>query len=389
MARKRALNGSGTQPRLRSDGRWEGRIKIGIDPGTGKPITKYVYAKTAEDCRKQIAEVVAEVDKGTYQEPERMKLQEWLKTWYDEYCMGIKDSTRKTYETQLRVHIIPSLGAIRLCNLRTPDIQKFINDLCRGTKKAAPVSAKTAKNNFGILHRALEQAVKVGYLKSNPANGCNLPRIKKAEIQPMDDGAIRRFLERIKGDRIERLLIVDLFTGLRKSELLGLTWNCIDFEKGAIRVYRQLQFLNGKYTFSTLKNDKPRTLFPPEFVMKALKEQKRAQMEQQLKVGVMWSNTEGFVFTNEIGGHLLHQTVYKQFKRIAKEINMPSLRFHDLRHSYAVTALKHGDNVKNVQENLGHATAAFTLNTYGHATEEMKRESAMRMDAAIADIINA
>ena len=93
-----------------------------------------------------------------------------------------------------------------------------------------------------------------------------------------------------------------------------------------------------------------------------------------------------FHFTNEVGRHILHQTLYKQFKQIAEKIGSPNMRFHDLRHSFAVASLKHGDDVKTVQENLGHATAAFTLDVYGHATDEMKRASGKRMDAAIQQI---
>lgn len=387
MPRKRAVNGSGLQPRKRSDGRWECSVTIGIDPGTGKTISKYIYGKNAEECSKKQRAIAAEIDAGSYHEPPKMLLKEWLGIWYNEYCINVKKSTKKAYETQLRVHIVPLLGAIRLRDLQAHHIQQFINTLSKGGKKVSPVSAKTVKDNFGTLHRALQQAVMVGYLKSNPADGCTLPRSKKPEIKPLNDADIRRFLAAIHGHKNERAFIVDLFTGLRKSELIGLTWDCIDFEAGTVRVYRQLQLLSGEYSFHSLKNDRPRTLYPTKFVMNALREQKRAQAELRLKAGAVWSNPDNFVFTDETGKHLLHQTLYKQFKRIVRELGLPAARFHDLRHSYAVAALKYGDDVKTVQENLGHATAAFTLDVYGHATDEMKRASSLRMDAAIESIL--
>lgn len=387
MPRKRAPKGSGLQPRLRADGRWECRFKVRIDPGTGKTIYKTVYAKTAAECAKKLRSATAAIDENTYIEPQRMPVKDWLGIWLNEYTGGIKPGTLKTYETQIRVHIVPALGAIRLSELQAHDIQTFLNHLHNGYGDTSGVSAKTVKNNFGVLHRALEQAVKVGYLRVNPADSCILPRVEKREIKPFDDEAIKKFLIAIQGHANEQLFLVDIFSGLRKSELLGLTWDCVNFERGTIRIYRQLLFLKGKYFFAPLKNDKPRQLTPSKYVMNALLIQRQTQLARQLKAGQLWRNKDNFVFTDEIGEHLKHQTVYKQYKSIVKRIGFPEARFHDMRHTYAVKALKNGDDVKTVQDNLGHATAAFTLDQYGHATEQMKRESAARMDAAIEDIL--
>lgn len=107
MPRKRAVNGSGLQPRKRADGRWECRVNMGIDPGTGKMIVKYIYGKSAEECSKKQRTIAAAIDVGSYHEPPKMLLKEWLGIWYNEYCINVKESTKKAYETQLRVHIIP------------------------------------------------------------------------------------------------------------------------------------------------------------------------------------------------------------------------------------------------------------------------------------------
>lgn len=387
MPRKRATNGSGLQPRQRKDGRWEARFKTGIDPGTGKPVYKTVYGNTSDECARKLRAAVAAVDDHTYSEPQKMLLREWLEIWMSEYTAGVKPGTLKTYETQIRVHIVPLLGGLRLSEIRAHDVQTFINRLQKGYKGASPVSAKTIKNNYGVLHRALEQAVRIGYLRSNPADGCILPRIEGKELKPFDDNDAVKFMEALKGHRNERLFLCDLFTGMRKSELLGLTWDCIDFEAGTIRIYRQLLYLKGEYFFSSLKNDKPRILMPSKYVMNLLREQRKAQAELRMKAGSTWQNEQGFVFTDEVGGHLHHSCVYKQFKAIAKEIGLPDARFHDMRHSYAVAALRGGDDVKTVQESLGHATAAFTLDKYGHVTRQMQRESSARMDAHIESLL--
>ena len=116
--------------------------------------------------------------------------------------------------------------------------------------------------------------------------------------------------------------------------------------------------------------------------MALLKQHKSEQAKQRLKVGKLWGDT-ALVFTDEIGRPLTKATVYRAFKKAAAEIGRPDARFHDLRHSYAVAAIRSGDDIKTVQGNLGHATAAFTLDVYGHVTEQMKQESAARMDAYI------
>lgn len=133
---------------------------------------------------------------------------------------------------------------------------------------------------------------------------------------------------------------------------------------------------------TSLKNDKPRIITPAQFVMKTLQEQRRLQAEWRLLAGPAWQEGN-FVFTNQLGGHLRKQTVYNRFKSIARSIGIPEARFHDLRHTYAVTSLQAGDDVKTVQENLGHHTAAFTLDVYGHVTDQMKKDSAARMDTFI------
>ena len=144
--------------------------------------------------------------------------------------------------------------------------------------------------------------------------------------------------------------------------------------------------MEGQYIFTTPKSGKARTIIPAPTVMAVLKKQRTQQLEKKLLVGNLWNNKEDFVFTTDTGEHLARQTVYKQFKNLAASIGLPSARFHDLRHSYAVSALIAGDDIKTVQENLGRHAASFTLDVYGHVTETMKKRSADRMEAFIKSV---
>lgn len=381
MPRGRAANGSGLQPRLRSDGRWECRFQTGINPGTGKAVYKYIYGKTAEDCAKKLRAAVAAIDAGTYIEPERMPLKKWLGIWIDDYCLDTKERTRNTYQSSIDTHIVPRLGAVPLCELQPHQVQKFINGLAEGEK---PLSPKSIKNVHGVLHRALEKAVQVRYIRDNPADSCSLPRIDKKEIDFIAGDELAAFMKAIKGHKFERMFSLAVFTGMRQGEILGLCWDAIDLRRGTIKVKRQLQLIKGEYKLVVTKNSKPRTISPAAYVLDLLKAQQKAQLEQKLKAGPMWDNPEGYVFTDEVGAHVARNTLYMNFKRVLKEAGLPeTLRFHDLRHSYAVFALENGDSIKEVQEALGHYSSSFTLDTYAHVSEDALKLSAERKDAAI------
>ena len=364
MAKRNAAGaGSIRKKTVLRDGReytyWEARLTVGVDPGTGKQIRRSFSGASQREVREKMQAAAVAVNDSTY------------------------PLTRSTYKNKVESTIKPTLGAVKLQALKAPQIQKMLNDLHRGTSGRKPLSAKTVKDIYGILHRALGQAVEVGYLRINPSDACKLPRVERQEIRPLDEAQTAAFLNAIHGQPFERLFIVDLLTGLRQGELLGLRWKDVDFDAGTVTVAQQLlksKEKGGTYFFGSLKNDKTRLLTPASSVMKALREQRRVQTEWRLKAGEFWEDS-GLVFTDELGHHLSHVTVRKHFKKAVESIGIPEARFHDLRHSFAVNSLQAGDNPKTVQENLGHATAAFTLDVYAHATERMKRDSANRMEA--------
>ena len=408
----RAASGSGSI-RQRADGSWEARFVAGHDPGTGKPIRKSVYAKTQKEARQRLAQAVAAVDNKSYREPCKMTLGEWLDIWVDTYLTDVKPRTLKIYQDDIRLHIKPYLAAVKLDELDTHTVQRFFNTLLKSGKRIpkrdkdgkivkkggktvyenAPLSAKTVKNVHGVLHGALRQAVVNRYIPINPADGdfCKLPKIQKQEIKPLDEVQIADFLKSIQGNRFEDLFLVTLFTGLRQGEVLGLTWDCIDFDNGTLLINKQMQLHQEQgikaYQLVPTKNSKSRSITAAPFVMAHLKRRKIAQAQDRLKAGPLWENNN-LVFTDELGHHLTKPTIYRAFKKAVADIGRPDARFHDLRHSYGVAAIRSGDDIKTVQGNLGHATAAFTLDVYGHVTDQMKQESASRMEAFIKSVSN-
>lgn len=171
-------------------------------------------------------------------EPSRSTLGNWLDVWLREYTPNLKPHTLRAYEGHIRIQIKPALGATKLSALSTHQIQMLYNQLGKGNENSTPISAKTIKNVHGVMHKALKQAVEMGFIKFNPSDACRLPRIEKPNIKPLEDMELKRFMDSIKGHKYETIFLVALFTGMRLGELIGLTWDCIDFENGTIKIYR-------------------------------------------------------------------------------------------------------------------------------------------------------
>lgn len=377
---KKAASGSGSI-RKRADGRWEAIVTIGTDPGTGKPIRRSVYASTQTEVRKKMTEIIRAVDSGTYQSPDKTTVEQWLNTWLDTFCkVKVKPLTFSSYQAAIKNHIIPSIGAVKLQALRGVHIQKLYNSMISGGK-----SPKTVKNISAILHKALSIAVKQGLILANPCDAAELPRVTQKEIKPLTDGEIPKFISAIENHPFRNAYALCLFAGLREAECLGLSWDQVDFEKKRITISQQLQRVRAKgggyYIADSTKGGRPRSIEPPEVAFKYLRAERVKQIENQLLAGEVWNNEWNLVFTDATGKHLATHTFYKHFKAIAESIGRPDARPHDLRHTAATVAIASGADIKSVQDLMGHATAAFTLNVYAHTSDQMKKDTAARMQS--------
>lgn len=369
---------------------WEARYTAGFDPKTGKQRQRSISGKTQREVAQKLRQVTAEIDLGTWKEPCELTVSQWLDLWLKDYLLpGAKKRTADSYRSIVENHLKPAFGAIRLADLPPYMVQQFYNGLRVPTKKGVePLSAKTIRNINGVLHECMQQAVELGYIKANPTTPCKLPKVEKPEIKPLNSEEISRFLKAIRGHAFEAVYLVALFTGMRQGEVLGLTWDCIHFDQGTITINKQLQRErgSGRYHLVTTKNSKARYITPAPTVMRVLDAQRVWQEGWKETVGPAWEDRSGLVFTNELGHNLSPQTVYLHFKKFAREIGCPDARFHDLRHSYAVAAIRSGDDIKTVQETLGHHSAAFTLDIYAHVTAEMRQASSTRMEQFIQGV---
>lgn len=375
---------------------WEGRLSLGFG-ADGKRKIKSFSGATQREVRDAMDAALHELrEEGHLFEPTKMSVKAWLELWLAEYQGDKKYGTTRGYKSACNTHIIPVLGNSRLADLRTPQIQKFYNDLLRGGK-----SPKTVRNIHGVIIKALNTAVDIGYLRTNPAAKVTLPKVQKKEMHVLSDEQAKAFVKAAEQDSYGNLLKTILFVGLREAEAIGLTWDCIDLNAGTLKVNKQLQkrpVSDGGFTFVSPKNGKTRIvrLSPPAIA--ALKARRAEQAKDKLLVGDRWRGewkndldkgkaVQG-VFTNSFGEHLHPQTVYNHYKAIANAIGAPDTRVHDLRHTYATQALQSGVDIKTLSANLGHADVAFTLSVYGHVSEQMEADAAAKMGTYWDHLLN-
>ncbi|WP_455582851.1 tyrosine-type recombinase/integrase [Dysosmobacter sp.] len=381
MAKRRA-NGDGSI-RKRSDGRWEGRYTVGRDPATGKAIYKNVLGKTQAETKQKLKaamEASAEID---YQKCRDYTVETWVTTWLENYAkLNVRPSSYLSYQGFLKNHIKPQLGSIPLGKLTSPDLQRFCKTLLESGRiqrteaknKPRGLAPKTVRIIHQMLASALEKAAEQKMIAKNPARNCALPKLEHREMRTLTAAQLGAFFREAKDSGVYELYYLDLATGLRRGELLGLKWGDIDMEKGIARIQRAISRQSGKVVEAPLKTKNAyRTLPLSADAVGVLKEQKR-------KVN---GNSE-FVFPAPTGGPMSPDSVLHMLQRVLKRAGLPRIRFHDLRHTFATLALQNGVDVKTVSGMLGHYSAGFTLDTYAHVTTDAQRKAANTMGAVLS-----
>ena len=370
--------------RKRGKGSYSVVVSLGRDPVTGK--YKYLWTSVRgakRDAEKRLAELIHRVDAGALIKPSKTTVADYLRRWLEEYVKpNLSPRSFERYESIVRVHLIPELGALPLTQLKPEHLQKHY-----ALKLRSGLSARSVRYQHVVLHRALETAMKWGLVIRNAADGVYAPRARQGEMQTWDEYEVGRFLEVAKGSPYYALFHTALFTGMRRSELLALQWRDIDFHQ--IHVSRSLhQLRDGTYVFAQPKSAKSRrtiALSPSSIVV--LKDHKDRQEGIRTMLGVPLKG-EDLVFSTPEGKPLRPNTVSRAWAAVASRAGVRVIRFHDARHTHASLMLKQGVHPKIVQERLGHASVQITLDTYSHVAPGLQEAAAESFDKLVSPKYN-
>lgn len=378
---KRRPSGDG-MVRQKKKGQWEGRIVVGHKEN-GSPIFRYVYAKTQKELLQKLHQKIDEYKNTELTEESSMTLGEWLDKWLSDFLPGtIRQSTLDGYRRNANNYIKPNLGDAKLAFITTNDIQKMYNKLKKnGRIRRHPdygneLADTTVIKIHTTLHSAMEAAVKNHLIQKNPTDGTKLPKKKQTPLRILSDADLDTLMKAIEDNEIwGDFFYTEITTGLRRGEICGLKWTDFDGENNTVHINRTIHMQKGGkiYEGEPKTGKGKRKIILPQSTADMLK--KRARISE-------WIFHDIYDPTKPVKP----SSAYYRMKIILKKAGLPSIRFHDLRHTFATHALVSGVDVKTLSEILGHTKPSFTLDTYTHVTNDMKKRASKIVGSFIEDI---
>ncbi|MEZ5343562.1 MAG: site-specific integrase, partial [Acidimicrobiales bacterium] len=310
---------------------------------------------------------------GTSRQTVAVFLEAWLR---DVVKPHLRPKTYRTYADQVRLHIVPAVGHVRLDRLSSQQVQRFLTAM-----QESGLSASTVNQTRRTLRTALAQARRWRLILENPVD-----HVRVAAPESGRTGGILRpaeaqsLLDAAADDRLQALYVVSLALGLRQGEALGLTWSDVDLDKGQLTIRKQLQRVDGVLQRVEPKTRRSRrTIALPTFAVIALRQHRTRQLEERLQVGPAWPDND-LVFTTSVGTPVSARNVLRSFKRHLRSAGLPDIRWHDLRHTTASFLAMQGVHQRTAMEILGHSTTAMTTEIYTHVMPEWQRDAASRMN---------
>ena len=352
-------------------------VTEGKDPKTGQ--RKRVWHRGHDlkrDAQAALTELLAAQQSGTYVAPNRKTLGEFLSEWVETRKDSIEATTAENYRHQLSYVLDHEISTRKLQELNPMQLSVLYAELSENGQKRGPggLSAKSVRNVHGVISKALGDAVKWGQLARNPATHAELPKHRRREMKTWTADQVKTFLQAEKDEPEFALWVLATHTGMRRGELLGLRWDSVADNR--LSITQTLVTVDGQ---PTLKEPKTaagrRSIELDEYTAGVLKAHRAAQARERFRAGSAYQD-HGLVFCREDGTPEKPDRITRLFASRAKAVGLPSIRFHDLRHSFASLALTSGVHPKIVSERLGHSQISQTLDTYSHVTPQMDRDVA-------------
>lgn len=359
--------------RKRSDGRWEGRIIVGHKED-GKPIFRSVFAKTQKELMDKLHRSIETFRGVELTENANLTLGAWLDKWLEERMrFTIRESTLDGYRRLVKNYIKPHLGDKKIGSVTTADIQKMYNWLRENGRvnehyeKGNALSDSSVRGIHMMLHEAMDAAVQERIIVKNPTDGTVIPKANYAPKNILTEAQLQKFLDVVRQDAVwSDFFYTELTTGMRRGEICGLRWQDFDEKTGRLQIRRAVTGKKGGgVKVGETKTEKgTRTIQLPPSTVEILKARKKKSYSD-------------WIFHNPTVPELplSPQTAYRRMKTLLRYAELPSIRFHDLRHTFATHALTSGVDAKTLSGILGHTNASFTLDTYTHVTTEMQKKA--------------
>jgi integrase len=342
------------------------------DPQTGERQRQRISTKLTKKtlAEEALRDVLSKMERGEYVQPSKETVSAYLLRWLDTKAISraVSDSTAANYRWHIERHLLSSLGSLPLQKLTSAMIQDRYNAMLKDG-----YSSSTVRIVHSVVHNACSMAVRWGLLNRNPADNLELPRIVQQQRHQLTPERMAEFWETLKQSPYAPLILTAFYTGMRRGELLGLTWDDINLIDGVVYVRRQRKVIRGGgvVTSEPKSGRGVRTIPISGEVLKALRE---------LRLQTPYPH----VFCNSDGRPYSPPAVSHAFQRLAASAGFKGLRFHDLRHAHASILLLAGVHPKVVQERLGHSTYNITMNLYSHVMPTLQKEAATAFEQALA-----
>lgn len=377
---------------IRSRGKGTWAVVVELERGSdGKRKQRWHTVKgTKRDAERELARLVHSLNTGEYVAPQQLTVTEFLTQWLrDSAKRRVSAGTYESYESIVRVHLAPGLGAQRLARLSPLHIQSLYSRLQdQGSPDGCgPLAPGSIRKIHGVLHQALAQAVRWQILPRNPSDSIDLPTVPDEAPSTFGHADLERLLKLARDKPVYLPLLLALATGMRRNEILGLRWSDVDFEAHRLAVQVALTHTREGLQLKAPKTPKSRRPIDlPSWAVTLLRRHQATQsQERQTLVGAYQDND--LVICRPDGRPMVPRVLTRQFQKLARSAGFDGGRLHDLRHTHATVLLELGLNPKVVSERLGHARVSMTLDRYSHVLPHLQKEAAERLDTALRDII--
>lgn len=376
--------------RERSPGHWAIIIDV-RDPATGKRRRKWHSFKgTKRQAQVESARLISDLTKGVYQEPHKTKLSEYLDRWLTHMRSQVSPRSHERYDEICRKNIIPLLGGVALTRLQSITIStawtKALETGHRGT--GGPLSPRTVGHMHMVLKNALGQAVRWRLLTFNPAADVKPPRVEPKLMLTYDLEQTALLVEGTRDNRIFPAIVLAALCGLRRGETVALRWRDVDLNAATLVVAGSLEQTKKAVRYKPPKNGKGRAVSLSETAVEELRGHKVRQAQKLLRLGIR-QTPDTYVCTMEDGSLMRPNTLTIYWSDLVGKLELPRIRFHDLRHACATHMLKLGVHPKIAAEKLGHSRVAVTLDLYSHVMPGMQEEATEKVDAEFRKAMQA